>query len=77
VTVAVEEPPVVWGAFDFNRDGKETLADLAFAQLYYRASAENGGDAWAMVAERGMDVNEDGVVDVADYVLVLNYLYHR
>ncbi|MDR2493549.1 MAG: leucine-rich repeat domain-containing protein, partial [Coriobacteriales bacterium] len=36
VTVAVEEPPVVWGAFDFNRDGKETLADLAFAQLYYR-----------------------------------------
>jgi hypothetical protein len=77
VTVTVEEPPVVWGSFDFNRDGKETLADLAFAQLYYRASSDVGGEAWAMVAERGMDVNENGVVDLADYVLVLNYLYHR
>ncbi|MDR2492933.1 MAG: hypothetical protein LBD25_05710, partial [Coriobacteriales bacterium] len=59
------------------RDGKETLADLAFAQLYYRASADADGEPWAMVAERGMDVNKSGVVDLADYVLVLNYLYHR
>jgi hypothetical protein len=77
VTVTVEEPQPSWLRFDFNRDGKETLADLAFAQLYYRASSESGGEPWATVAERGMDVNDDGVVNVADYVIVLNYLYHR
>ncbi|MDR2492886.1 MAG: hypothetical protein LBD25_05475, partial [Coriobacteriales bacterium] len=77
VTVTVEEPSPVYQRYDFNRDGNETLADLAFAQLYYRASADAGGEAWAMVIERGMDVDENGVVDLADYVLVLNYLYHR
>jgi hypothetical protein len=77
VTVTVKDPPPVYQRYDFNRDGKETLADLAFAQLYYHASSEAGGESWAVVAERGMDVSGDGVVDVADYVLVLNYLYHR
>ncbi|MDR2491840.1 MAG: dockerin type I repeat-containing protein [Coriobacteriales bacterium] len=77
VTVTVEPPPPGDQRFDVNRDGKETLADRAFAQLYDRASAETGGEPWAMVAERGMDVNADGLVDLADFVLILNYLYHR
>ncbi|MDR2492061.1 MAG: FIVAR domain-containing protein [Coriobacteriales bacterium] len=77
VTVTVEEPQPVYQRYDFNRDGKETLADLAFAQIYYHASEATGGTAWAMVVERGMDINEDGKLDIADYVLILGYLYNR
>jgi hypothetical protein len=71
-TVATD---IRFDAWDFNRDGKVSLADLAFAQQYYRASEEAGGDAWGTVAERGIDVNEDGVIDLADFILIINHLY--
>ncbi|MDR3304980.1 MAG: InlB B-repeat-containing protein [Clostridiales Family XIII bacterium] len=71
VTVIAEK----YDAFDFNRDGSVDLVDLAIAQGYYRASAEIGGADWAFVTERGIDVNHDGVVDVADFILIAAYIY--
>jgi hypothetical protein len=59
--------------YDFNRDGKVDILDLTFAQIYYQTSE---GDAkWALVAERGIDVNNDGTVDLADLVNILNHIY--
>lgn len=57
--------------FDFNRDDKVNYADLTFAQRYYRASEASGGSAWEIVVARGIDVNHDGVVDLADLILIL------
>ena len=75
VEITIEEPPIIWARYDFNRDGRESLADLSAAQLYYHASAEAGGAHWTIVLERGIDLNEDGLVDIADYIIIVNYLY--
>jgi hypothetical protein len=61
--------------YDFNRDGKVSVADLTYAQAFYMASAETGGTRWAHVVERGMDVSADGVMDVADFILIIDYIY--
>jgi predicted amidohydrolase len=61
--------------YDFNRDGQVSLADLSFAQVYYRASATLGGDAWTMVLDRGIDVDASGEIDVADFILTINHIY--
>jgi hypothetical protein len=61
--------------YDFNRDGKLSVADLTYVQAFYMASQESGGERWAHVIERGMDVSTDGVIDVADFILIIDYLY--
>jgi aminopeptidase YwaD len=61
--------------YDFNRDGQLSLADLSYAQAYYRTSAIIGGDAWAVVLDRGIDVNFSNEVDVADFILIVNRIY--
>ncbi|MDR2586683.1 MAG: hypothetical protein LBC23_00295, partial [Coriobacteriales bacterium] len=61
--------------YDFNRDGQVSLADLSYAQIYYRASAATGGDAWAVVLDRGIDVNSSGEIDVADFIVIVNHIY--
>jgi hypothetical protein len=64
-----------YAAFDFNRDEVEDVLDLAFAQRYYRASEAEGGSDWVLITERGIDVNSDAVVDAADFILIIEYLY--
>ncbi|MDR1778732.1 MAG: hypothetical protein LBR14_03125 [Clostridiales Family XIII bacterium] len=73
-TSVITEVAESFDAFDFNRDGKVTLADLTYAQKYYRASEETGGDAWATVTARGIDVNGDKIIDVADYIIILGHI---
>jgi hypothetical protein len=61
--------------YDFNRDGAVNIADLAYAQIFYMASEQTGGDRWAHVSERGIDVDASGVVDVADFIIIIEHLY--
>jgi uncharacterized repeat protein (TIGR02543 family) len=69
LTTAVSNPD----DYDFNKDGQVTLADLATAQLYYRAAA---GDAnWDVAA--AADVDGNGVVTVADFILILRHIEGR
>jgi hypothetical protein len=59
--------------YDFNRDGAVDLLDLTYAQIYYQVSE---GDAkWTIVNERGMDVNGDKTVDLADLIHILDHIY--
>jgi hypothetical protein len=61
--------------YDFNRDGKVSVADLTYVQAFYMASQESGGQRWDHVVERGMDVNADAVIDVADFILIIDHIY--
>ncbi|MDR2106887.1 MAG: hypothetical protein LBP24_05730 [Coriobacteriales bacterium] len=61
--------------YDFNRDGELSIADLSHAQAYYRSSAIVGGDDWAHVLERGIDVNNSGEVDIADFIFIISRIY--
>jgi hypothetical protein len=61
--------------YDFNRDGRVSIADLTYAQAFYMASAASGGDRWAHADERGIDVDANGVVDVADFIIIIEYIY--
>jgi hypothetical protein len=61
--------------YDLNRDGAVNIADLAYAQIFYMASSAAGGDRWVHVAERGIDVDASGVVDVADFIIIIEHLY--
>jgi hypothetical protein len=61
--------------YDFNRDGFVDLNDLTYAKYYYRASAETGGALWNSVVERGIDVNSDNVIDLADFILIITRVY--
>jgi uncharacterized protein with FMN-binding domain len=56
-----------YGPYDFNRDGRTNLADLAWAQGYYRAKADDTGWETAKAA----DVDGNGTVNVGDYILIL------
>jgi hypothetical protein len=58
-----------------HRDGAVNIADLAYAQIFYMASEQAGGDRWAHVSERGIDVDASGVVDVADFIIIIEHLY--
>jgi 3',5'-cyclic AMP phosphodiesterase CpdA len=61
--------------YDFNRDGRVSIADLTYAQAFYMVSAASGGDRWTHADERGIDVDANGVVDVADFILIIEYIY--
>jgi hypothetical protein len=61
--------------YDFNRDGRVSIADLTYAQAFYMASEEIGGERWTHVVERGMDVSADGVIDVADFIIIIDYIF--
>jgi aminopeptidase N len=61
--------------YDFNRDSFVDLNDLTFAKYYYRASEQTGGVLWDQVVERGIDVTNDGVIDVADYIVIIAHIY--
>ncbi|MDR0382241.1 MAG: NEAT domain-containing protein [Oscillospiraceae bacterium] len=54
-------------AYDFNRDGVVNLADLAWAQKYFRAEA--GDDDWETA--KAADVNKNGTVEIGDFILIL------
>jgi glycerophosphoryl diester phosphodiesterase len=71
----VTEIAKYFDSFDFNRDGKISIADLTYAQAFYMASAQSGGDRWVHADERGIDVDANGVVDVADFILIIEYIY--
>jgi hypothetical protein len=74
VSTAIEETASP-DSYDFNRDDKISLADLTYAQKYYRASQTAGGADWATVLDRGIDVNGDNTVDVADLIIIYDYIY--
>jgi hypothetical protein len=61
--------------YDFNRSGKVSIADLTYAQVFYGASAEVGDERWAHVIERGIDVDGSDTVDVADFIIIIDYIY--
>lgn len=50
--------------YDVNGDGKVDLLDITTAQLYYRAA--EGDSVWSAASR--CDFNDDGVIDVADFV---------
>jgi hypothetical protein len=69
-SVDTEIQAVSYLPYDFNRDGVVNDADLATAFTYYQVRV---GDAeWEFVAERGIDLNGNGAVDLGDYILFLN-----
>jgi glycerophosphoryl diester phosphodiesterase len=72
---AVTDIAKYFDPYDFNRDGRVSVADLTYIQVFYMASEETGGTRWAHAVERGMDVNADDVIDVADFILVIDYIY--
>ena len=59
--------------WDFNRDGRVDIADLTFAQAFYQVS--EGDSRWALANERGIDVNHDATIDLADLIVILNHIY--
>jgi hypothetical protein len=60
----------IFDAYDFNRDGRVSLADLSYAQGFYRAA----GDDLSLAVSLGIDVNEDGEIDLADFILILPHV---
>ena len=56
-------------SYDVNGDGVIDLRDIALAQRYYQATAED--ENWASSA-KAADVNGDGKVDTEDYVALFH-----
>jgi hypothetical protein len=54
--------------YDVNRDGNINQLDLTAAQLYYMS--ESTDSDWE--ASRIADVNSDNIVDIQDFILILN-----
>ena len=56
--------------YDINGDGKVDLLDITEAQLYYRAN-KNSAD-WSAASK--CDFNDDGIIDIEDYMAIwLNF----
>ena len=55
---------------DLNGDGKVDLLDIAYAQLYYKAS--EGSDRWADAEKCDLDGN--GKIDIQDLVILLQHI---
>ena len=60
----------VWVRYDINGDGKVTLSDVNMLKVYYQSAA--GDDNWGQA--RVADLNDDGVVDVEDLTILMQYL---
>jgi polygalacturonase len=60
--------------YDFNRDGAVTLADLATAQLWYMSNIEMGAP-WS--ERQAADVDGNGLINVYDYIHILNYILRQ
>ena len=60
----------VWTRYDINGDGKVTLSDVNMLKVYYQSTA--GDDNWGQA--RVADLNDDGVVDVEDLTILMQYL---
>ena len=60
----------VYSPYDVNRDGIINQLDLSVALYYYQAA--EGDDNWDVSGRA--DVNADGVVDIADYIALIDYL---
>ena len=60
----------MWVRYDINGDGKVTLSDVNMLKVYYQSAA--GDDNWGQA--RVADLNDDGVVDVEDLTILMQYL---
>jgi len=59
--------------YDVNGDGKVDQLDLTYAQLYFMVTmgtVEN--ELWELA--KHADVNNDGIVDIEDLILILSYI---
>ena len=65
---SVTNAPTVYSKYDINRDGKVDQLDLTTAQKYFAADDTDADWDISKIA----DVNEDGCVDIADFILILN-----
>ncbi|MDR2719628.1 MAG: fibronectin type III domain-containing protein [Nitrososphaerota archaeon] len=57
-----------FSVFDVNRDGVVDQLDLTAAQLFFMT--QEGDDTWS--AAKFADVNNDGIVDIEDLIIILN-----
>ena len=57
-----------YSIYDVNRDGSIDQLDVTTAQLYYAADSTDADWDISKIA----DVNGDGCVDIADFILILN-----
>lgn len=66
--IAARTASVFIASYDVNGDGNLDLKDIAEAQRYYQATAED--ENWA--SAKAADVNGDGKVDTQDYVALFH-----
>jgi uncharacterized protein (TIGR02145 family) len=62
--------------FDLNQDGKVSLADMTYAQVFNNVTPDNDPEKWEHVLERGIDMNYDGVVDISDIQIIVQGIYN-